>query len=98
MECGGETQEEAVLEIDPSELSTLELDADTWVPYIDLYDLQFIPTRLKIVDEEYAFQSSIISFGSSATLPGTIRELRGAGKKPVIVERKDRYYVFVTPP
>lgn len=85
------------MEIDPADLGTLELDSQ-WVPYIDLAGAEFIPTRLTIANEEYAFDGSHPVFGHGAVLPGRVRELRSAGKKPVVVERKDRYYVFVTPP
>ena len=87
----------AALELDPNQLGTLELDG-TWVPYVDLHDEKFIPTRIAIGKDEYAFNSSQIIRGHGATLPGKIRELRADGKKPIIVERDDRYYVFVTPP
>ena len=59
---------------------------------------EFIPTRIAIGKDEYAFNSSQIIRGHGATLPGKIRELRADGKKPIVVERDDRYYVFVTPP
>lgn len=85
------------MEINPADLGTLELDRQ-WVPYIDLADAGFMPTRLTIANEEYAFDGSYLVLGHGAVLPGRVRELRSAGKKPVVVERKDRYYVFVTPP
>jgi hypothetical protein len=86
-----------MLEIDAAQLGTLELGG-LWVPYIDLYDQDFVPTRLKVVHDEYGFDSSIIIKGHGAVLPQRIRELRSAGKKPLVVERGDRYYVYATPP
>jgi hypothetical protein len=83
--------------LDPNQLGTLEL-GDQWVPYIDLHDEGFLPTRVTVGADEYAFNSSIIIFGHSATLPQKVRDLRAAGKKPIIVERDDRYYIFVSPP
>lgn len=83
-----------VLELAPTELGTLELE-ESWVPYADLVDLGFMPTRVKVGDKEYAFSFSTIIRGHSATLPGRIRELRAAGKMPIVFERGDRYYVFV---
>ncbi len=85
------------MQLDPSQLGTLELDGQ-WVPYVDLYDEKFLPTRIAIGKDEYAFESSQIVAGHGATLPGKIRALRASGKKPVIAERGNRYYVFVTPP
>ena len=85
------------MEISPSELGTLELDG-MWVPYIDMYDAEFVPTRLNLSRDEYAFESSILARGHGAVLPPKLRELRAAGKKPLLVERGNRYYIFVTPP
>jgi hypothetical protein len=84
------------LEIDAAQLGTLELDG-TWVPYIDLHDAEFMPTRLKVVRDEYGFESSMIIQGHGAVLPQKIRELKSAGKKPLVVERGDRYYIYATP-
>lgn len=85
------------MQIDPAHLGTLELDRQ-WVAYINLVDIDFIPTRIEIASEEYAFDGSYLVRGHGAAMPERIRELRGAGKKPVVVERSDRYYIFVTPP
>jgi hypothetical protein len=87
--------EDTRLEIPPERLGTLELDG-LWAPYIDLVDLDFLPTRVTIGNDEYAFESSIIIFGHGAVLPAKVRDLRASGRKPVIIEREDRYYVYVT--
>ncbi|HET6614982.1 MAG TPA: hypothetical protein VFH62_03765 [Dehalococcoidia bacterium] len=86
-----------MLEINPNTLGTIEIDG-RWVPYLNLYELESIPTRLKIANDEYAFTRSAPVRGHGAVLPDEIREARNAGKRSVIVEREDRYYVFVTPP
>ena len=83
-----------VLELQPNQLGTLELD-ESWVPYADLVDIDFMPTRVKVGGKEYAFSFSTIIAGHSATLPGRIRELRAAGKMPIVCEREKRYYIFV---
>ena len=43
-----------MLELDPSQLGTLELDGN-WVPYFDLIDKDFLPTHVKMANDEYAF-------------------------------------------
>jgi len=83
------------LELDPSQLGSLDLQG-AWVPYIDLYDLDFLPSELKLGEAEYRFNSSFLIKGHSATMPAKIQELRAAGKQAIVVEREDRYYVFVT--
>lgn len=86
------------LDVDPAALGTLDLSDSMWVAYADLHDAAFMPTRIRLGSEEYAYNSSIIILGHGAVLPRRIRDLRAAGKKPLIVEREDRYYIFVTPP
>jgi hypothetical protein len=83
-----------VLELAPTELGTLDLE-DSWVPYADLVDLGFMPTRVRVGGTEYAFSFSTIIRGHGATLPGRIRQLRAEGKMPIVFERGNRYYVFV---
>jgi hypothetical protein len=85
------------LEIAPETLDALELDG-IWAPYAYVGDLEFLPTRVTVGADEYGFHSSIIVFGHGAVLPQRIRELRSGGKKPIILEREERYYVYVTPP
>jgi len=60
--------------------------------------VDFLPTRLTVGKDEYGFHSSMIVFGHGAVLPDRVRSLRAEGKKPIIVEREERYYVYVTPP
>jgi hypothetical protein len=92
-----------VLELEPAQLGTLELDG-IWVPYVDLVDEPFLPSRVRIGADEYGFHSSIIIFGHSALLSQKVRELRAAGKKVMVIERaaqgtghSDRYMVYASP-
>jgi len=86
-----------MLELDASQLGTLELDGN-WVPLMDMTDGRFLPTRLTMANNEYAFHQSFNTKGHGAVMPQAVRELRAAGKKLLVVERPGRYYVFVSPP
>jgi hypothetical protein len=86
-----------MMEINPGQLGTLNMDG-LWASYIDLVDADFVPTRLRIGADEYAWESSIIIQGHSAVLPAHIRDLRAKGKKAIVAERENRYYVYVSPP
>lgn len=88
------TQEAPVLTINPADLGSLEMDG-LWVPYVDLYDEPFVPTHIRLGADEYVFHSSVPVRGHGAILPPRIRELRAAGKKTLVVERRDRYYLFI---
>ncbi len=85
------------MEINPAHLGTLELDG-IWVPYVDMFDAEFVHRRVTIGPDEYGFESSMIIRGHGAVLPGRIRTLRGEGKKPMVIERDGRYYLYVSPP
>jgi hypothetical protein len=85
------------LQLDAKDLGTLELNG-SWLPYMDLTGEGFLPTHVTMSDREYAFSKSFIIRGHSAVMPQAIQELRAAGKQPLIIQRDDRYYVFVTPP
>lgn len=85
------------MEINAAQLGTLELDG-MWVPYVDLYDAGFVHRRVTLGRDEYGFESSMIVRGHGAVLPGRIRELKAEGKKSLIIEREDRYYLYVSPP
>lgn len=87
-------QEAPTLTIDAADLGSLELDGQ-WVAYVDLYDEPFMPTRISLGADEYAYHSSVPVRGHGATLPPRIREVRAAGKKALVVERAGRYYLFV---
>jgi hypothetical protein len=87
----------ATMELDARDLGTLELEGN-WVPYMDLTDQGFLPTHVMMAEREYAFTKSFIIRGHSATMPQAIQSLRAEGKRPLIIQREDRYYVFVTPP
>ncbi|HEX5479026.1 MAG TPA: hypothetical protein VFY79_04835 [Dehalococcoidia bacterium] len=84
-------------ELDASELGTLEIDG-AWLPYLDLTDDGFLPTHVSMAGNEYAFRQSFIEKGHGATMPPAIAQVRAEGKRPLIIEREDRYYLFVTPP
>ena len=83
------------MELDPRNLGTLELDGN-WLPYMDLNGESFVPRKLNVGNDEYLFDRSFTIRGHSATMPQAIRELRAEGKRSLIIEREERYYVFVT--
>jgi hypothetical protein len=93
----GQRQEGTTLEmeVDASALGTLDIEADVWVPYLDMHDADIVPTRLKLGEHEYVWDSSMQVKGWGAVMPGKIRELREGGKEPLVVERGERYYIYV---
>lgn len=86
-----------MLQVDPNTLGTLEIENDVWVPYLNLNDATFVPTRVRLANAEYAFTRSAPVLGYGAVLPAQIRDARAAGQKSVVLEREGRYYLFLSP-
>ena len=94
-----------ILELNPSDLGTVELDNDLWAAYVDLYgEVPYVPTVVRVGATDYTYVSSSAVFGHGAELPAKVRALRAAGKTVLIIQRgasgsggkNDRYYVFAT--
>jgi hypothetical protein len=87
-------QETDPLEIEPSSIGTLEL-AGAEVPYVDLEAWPFIGSRLVVDGTEYTYNRSFNIQGHSAVMPAAVAGLQAQSRKILVVERKDRYYVYV---
>jgi len=86
--------EEAGIEVDPKQLGVLEL-ADLELPYIDLEEAPAARNKLVLYDTEYTYLRSFPIKGHSAIMPGVVEEQIAAGKRILIAERNERYYVYV---
>jgi hypothetical protein len=87
-------QETEPQEIDASLIGTLGL-AGFDVPYVDLKDWPFIGSRLVVDGDEYTYNRSFNILGHSAVMPAAVAELQAQGCNILVVERQDRYYVYV---
>jgi hypothetical protein len=87
------TQEAGALEIDPRQLSTLDL-AGSELPYVDMEEAPAIRNKLSLNGTEYTYVRSFPIQGHSALMPGAVAELQAQSKRILIAERKERYYVF----
>ena len=82
-----------MLELDEANLETLELDG-LEVPRIHLYGPPpYYAAQLG--DQEYRYAKSFPIKGHGASLPQFLREQIGEGKKPLLIERTDRFYVYL---
>lgn len=82
------------LEIDPSLIGALDLGAFE-VPYVDLETAPAIHTHLRVGDTEYVYDRSYPIQGHSAVMPGEVMELLQQGRKVLVVERSERYYLYL---
>jgi hypothetical protein len=82
-----------VLELDESELEPLALDGLEVArirvggppPY----------SAVKLGGQEYQYERSFPVKGYGATLPRALREHLAAGKTPLLLERPDRFYLYL---
>jgi hypothetical protein len=82
-----------VLELDETLLETLPLDGME-LPRIRLHGPPPF-SQARLGDREYRYERSFPVKGHGANLPNFIREQLEAGKTPLLLEREDRFYVYL---
>jgi hypothetical protein len=84
-----------VLEFDDSLLDPFAADGLT-VPLLRLNEIHLPQTEIMVGNQEYEYSRSYPVKGYGAVMPKFLLEQVAAGKKPLIVERMDRYYVYLS--
>jgi hypothetical protein len=87
------TEEASPLRVSSQELGRLEL-GDLDLPYVDLEDAPAIRNKLVLYDTEYTYVRSYPIRGHSAVMPVAVTELLGQGKRILVAERGERYYLY----
>ncbi len=87
-------QEAAPLQIDATLIGELELDT-LQVPYVNLDEQPYVHTRLLVGETEYTYDRSFPVKGHSAVMPAAIAEVQAEGRRPLVAERGERYYVYL---
>ena len=80
-------------EFDDVELEPFAADGLT-LPLLRLNDIDLPSTIIKVSGQEYQYDRSYPFKGYGAVMPKYVAEQIAAGKKPLIVERLDRYYLY----
>jgi hypothetical protein len=83
-----------VLELDESLLDMLPLDG-LEVPRIHLYGPPPF-TQATLGEKQYSYERSFPVRGHGAKLPAFLREQIASGKTPLILEREERFYVYLS--
>ena len=84
----------AKMELDDSLLEPFDTD-DLTVPLIRLTSEPEPPdAQLMLGNAEYKYDRSYPIKGHSAVMPGYLREQLAAGKKPLLIERPERFYLY----
>jgi hypothetical protein len=82
-----------VLELDELEIEPLPLDG-LEVPRIRFYGPPPY-TQAKLGEREYRYERSFPVKGHGAKLPNLLREQMAAGKSPLLLERDERFYLYL---
>jgi hypothetical protein len=85
----------AVQEFEDTEIEPFRLD-EMYVPLIRLTSGGPPRADLMVGDEAFHYDRSYPIKGHSAVMPAYVRSLVAAGKKPLIIERSDRFYIYTT--
>lgn len=82
------------LELEDVDLEPLVLDG-LEVPRIRYYGPPPF-TTLRFDGVDYQYERSFPVKGHGANLPDFLRDRMAAGKKPLLIERTDRFYVYLS--
>jgi hypothetical protein len=82
-----------MMQFEDTELEELPLEG-LLVPRIRMTTFGLPDIEIMVGDQEYLYERSYPIKGHSATLPKAVREGMGAGKKPLIIERSERFYLY----
>jgi hypothetical protein len=80
--------------IQEDELEPFPMDGIV-VAWIKLTEPEPPEVELKVGEQAYRYARSYPIKGHSAVLPGYLREQLATGKKPLLIERPDRFYVYL---
>ncbi len=84
-----------MLEFDDRQLETYR-EAGVSAPFLRLNrGVDLPPVEIKVGDQEYRYDRSYPIKGHSAVLPRYLADQIDAGQRPLIVERIQRYYVYL---
>jgi hypothetical protein len=82
-----------IQEFDDVDLEQFAADGLT-LPLLRLNDIDLPGTVIRVGGRDYQYDRSYPFKGYGAVLPGYLAEQIAVGRRPLIVERVDRYYVY----
>ncbi len=88
----------AEAETEPQRFSDAELEltqvGGSWVPFLRLNFIDLPHIEIRVGDQHYRYERSYPSKGHSAVLPRYLQEQMAAGRRPLVVERSGRLYMY----
>ncbi|HXH23578.1 MAG TPA: hypothetical protein VNN10_16295 [Dehalococcoidia bacterium] len=80
-------------EFDDTDLEAFAVDGFT-LPLLNLNDVDLPMTLIRVGGRDYQYDRSYPHKGYGAIMPAYVAEQVAAGRKPLVVERGDRYYLY----
>lgn len=84
-----------MLHFDASEVGEMPLDDGLVVARVRMTTYGLPEVEITVGDQQYEYQRSFPIKGQSATVPKAVRELLAENKTPLVLERPDRFYIYV---
>jgi hypothetical protein len=82
-----------VLEFDDDAIEAFPVDGIS-VPLVRMTAGSIPTVQIRVDGRDYQYERSYPIKGHSAVMPPYIKEQAAAGKKPLLIERPDRFYVY----
>ena len=83
-----------VLRFEDTDLEPLEMDGLV-VPLIRLPGETPPDAQVAVAGKEYQYDRSYPDPGYAAVMPAYLREQMAAGKRPLLIERPERFYLYL---
>ena len=84
-----------MLHIEASEVGEMPLDDGLVVPRVRMTTYGLPEILITVGDQEYQYERSFPIKGQLATVPKAVRALLAEKKTPLVLERPDRFYIYV---
>jgi hypothetical protein len=84
-----------MLHIEDTELGEMPLPDGLIVPRVRMTTYGLPEVEITVGEQQYEYARSFPIKGQSATLPKAILGLMAENKKPLVLERPDRFYIYV---
>ena len=87
------TETYQAIQIPRSYIGLVEVGSEE-LPFVDLDDQPYVSSKVEVEGTEYTYQRSYPIKGHSAIMPAQVEQLLAQGKRLLVGERNDRYYLY----
>ncbi len=84
-----------MVELKDVDVNEINLDGII-APLLNLTHADRVDWKLRFQGGDYAFASSVLVKGHGAILPQRVRQAQDEGRRVLLVQRGERYYLYLT--